>query len=105
MIQKNKIVLYLAVLWYVHFMMLNIYIYIYIYIYTYLYHLNIYISLLIPCSLPFYTTIAFKSYIPPEKMFFISCLNIYILYCTTHAYKYCTCIVGLYDKSSLCNVM
>ena len=38
-----------------------------------------YVSLLIPCSLPFYTTIAhaFKSYIPPtfsERMFFISCV-------------------------------
>ena len=36
-----------------------------------------FVSSLIPCSLSFYTTIAFKSYIPPtfsERMFFISCI-------------------------------
>ena len=43
MIQKNKIVLYLAVLWYVHFMMLNIYIIIYIYIYIFVSFKYIYI--------------------------------------------------------------
>ena len=35
-----------------------------------------FVSSLLPCSLPFYTTIAVKSYIPltfSERMFFISC--------------------------------
>ena len=42
-----------------------------------------FVSSLLPCSLPFYTTIAFKSYIPPtfsERMFFISCAIMHVPY-------------------------
>ena len=55
---------------------------------------RLFVPSLIPCSLPFYTTIAFKSYIPltfaeTQRMFFISCFPFKVLYPCSHIISLC----------------